>query len=448
GAYLSRIAKLDSKLNSYVEVFTEEASAAAAALDGARDGRNRSGLACGIPIALKDLLEVEGRITTAGSAHFRGRRSCVTASLVERLVANGSIILGKTQTVEFAYSGWGINPQMGTPWNPWDQHNQRVPGGSSSGSAVAVCAGLAPWAIGTDTGGSVRLPAAFCGVTGLKTTAGQIATDGIIPLSKTLDTPGPITRSVLDAAILYNVMLGSTSQFAFGAGTVSGISRALGGGVMGLKLATIPKAERDGVEAEVLEAYDHSLETLSNLGAEIVEINIPFRLDDCREPHRTIMHSEAYSYFRNVIEDGSSLLDKSVRLGISAGRAISPRQYFDAFELVSRFKGQISDALVDVDALLTPTTETVAPPIEGLDGGTPSLFTRFVNTLGMCGLALPNGKDAEGIPTSLQIVCRENQERLALRIGLAFEQATDWHRRRPAMVLSAECRRTGLSILR
>ncbi|RUZ73487.1 hypothetical protein EN943_27125, partial [Mesorhizobium sp. M7A.F.Ca.US.006.01.1.1] len=222
--------------------------------------------------------------------------------------------------------------------------------------------------------------------------------------------------------------------------TVSGISRALGGGVMGLKLATIPKAERDGVEAEVLEAYDHSLETLSNLGAEIVEINVPFRFDDCREPHSTIMNSEAYAYFRELIDDTSSLIDESVRAGISSGRAISPRQYLDAFELVSRFKAQISDALVGVDALLTPTTETVALEIDGLDlTRRPVRFTRFVNDLGMCGLAVPNGKSAKGLPTSLQIVCRENQERLALRIGLAFEQATDW-RLRPSMFRDADRR--------
>ncbi|MBB3237102.1 amidase [Phyllobacterium endophyticum] len=444
-AYLSRIAKFDSKLNAYVEVYAKEARLAATSLDAGRDTRNDGGLACGIPIALKDLLEVDGKITTAGSAHFRGRRSCVTASLARRLISSGSIILGKTQTVEFAYSGWGINPQMGTPWNPWDEDIQRIPGGSSSGSAVAVSGSLAPWAIGTDTGGSVRLPASFCGVTALKTTADQIATDGIIPLSKTFDTPGPITRSVLDAAILYNVMLGSESQFAFGSGTVIGISRALEGGVLGLKLGSLPKAEREGVEADVLEAYDRSLETLSNLGAEIVETNLPFRFQDCFGPHMSIVNSEAYAYFRDVIDDGSSLLDESVREGISAGRTISPQQYSDAFEQISRFKAQISGALVNVDALLTPTTLSVALPVEGLDRSRPpSRFTRFVNTLGMCGLALPNGKNAEDLPTSLQIVCREHQERLALRIGLAFQQATSWHLRRPTMFLDADSNSQGV----
>lgn len=433
-AYLSRIANLDSKLNAYVEVFAQEARLAAAALDANRDVEGPEALARGLPMALKDLIEIEGKVTTAGSAQFRDRRSCTTASLAKRLVVSGAVVLGKTQTVEFAYSGWGINPQMGTPWNPWDQTVPRIPGGSSSGSAVAVSAGLAPWAIGTDTGGSVRLPASFCGVTGLKTTAGQIATDGIIPLSRTFDTPGPITRSVLDAAILYNLMLGSESPFAFGSGTVSGISRALDGGVHRLKLGCLPEAEREGVAADVLDAYDRSLKTLSDLGAEIVEIDLPFRLRDCAEPHMTIINAEAYANFHDVVDDESTSLDESVRQGISAGRGIYSYQYLRSLENIKDLKVLTSKSMLDIDALLTPTTEISAIPVEAVDRAwSPSRFTRFVNTLGMCGLAMPNGRSSQGLPTSLQIVCREHQERLALRIGLAFEQATEWHLRRPPM---------------
>ena len=440
-AYLERIAKFNGKLNAYVEVYDREARLAATTLDSNRDVQGEGRLGSGIPIALKDLLEVEGEITTAGSAHFRNRRSNVTASLAQRLIDSGSIVLGKTQTVEFAYSGWGINSQMGTPWNPWDENIHRIPGGSSSGSAVVVSAGLAPWAIGTDTGGSVRLPASYCGVTALKTTAGQIATDGIVPLSKTFDTPGPITRSVLDAAILYNLMLGPKSQFVFGSGTMSGISRELEGGVRGLRLAALPNVESEGVNADVLEAYDHSLEILRSLGAEIVEINLPFRLEDSREPHSTILNSEAYAYFRDVVDDETSLLDEDIRRGISAGRDISPQSYLNAFEQISRLKLQISEALLNVDALLTPTTGTVAVPVEGLDQTrTPARFTRFVNVLGLCGLSIPNGQNAGFLPTSLQIVCKENQERLALRIGHAYQLATDWHLRRPSMFLGADIR--------
>ncbi len=438
-AYLERIAKFNGKLNAYVEVYDPDARLAATILDESGDGRGEGDLAYGIPIALKDLVEIEGKITTAGSAHFRNRRSDVTASLARRLIDGGSIILGKTHTVEFAYSGWGINSEMGTPWNPWDEKIHRIPGGSSSGSAVAVSAGLAPWAVGTDTGGSVRLPASYCGVTALKTTAGQIATDGIIPLSKTFDTPGPITRSVLDAAILYNLMLGSRSAFAFGSGSVSGISHELEGGVRGLKLAALPKAEREGVEADILEAYDHSLELLRSLGAEIVEINLPFRFEDCFEPHMTIVNSEAYAYFHDVVDDETSLLDESIRQGISTGRDISSQRYLNAFQQIGRLKRQISEALLKVDALLTPTTGTIALPVEGLDRAKPpSRFTRFVNTLGLCGLSVPNGQNAQALPTALQIVCKEHQERVALRIGHALQQATDWHLRRPTMFLATD----------
>jgi aspartyl-tRNA(Asn)/glutamyl-tRNA(Gln) amidotransferase subunit A len=204
-AFLARIAKYDNKLHAYVDVYRKDVRLAADAADKAIRSGHAVGPFHGVPIALKDLIELNGRITTGGSAHFRNRRSVVTATIAQNLIANGVIILGKTHTVEFAYSGWGTNRHLGTPWNPWDNLTPRTPGGSSSGSAVAVAAGLAPWAIGTDTGGSVRLPASFCGLTGLKTTIGRVSTDGIIRLSQTLDTAGPLTRSVLDAALLYNL---------------------------------------------------------------------------------------------------------------------------------------------------------------------------------------------------------------------------------------------------
>src|ERR1700736_2691668 len=200
-AFLDGIAAQDAKLHAFVEVYADEARLAAEAADKAIRSGHAVGPLHGVPIALKDLIEIEGKIVTGGTLIWRDRLAKRTATLARRLIAQGMIVLGKTHTVEFAYGGWGTNARVGTPWNPWDPKVPRTPGGSSSGSGVAVAARLAPWAIGTDTGGSVRLPASYCGLTGLKVTIGRISTHGILPLSTTLDTPGPMARSVVDAAL-------------------------------------------------------------------------------------------------------------------------------------------------------------------------------------------------------------------------------------------------------
>jgi aspartyl-tRNA(Asn)/glutamyl-tRNA(Gln) amidotransferase subunit A len=207
-ALLARIARLEPKLHAFVDVHAASARLAAEGADKAIRAGHALGPLHGVPVALKDLIDLEGQITAGGSASQRQRRSTVTATIAKRMIAQGMIVLGKTHTVEFAMGGWGTNQHLGTPWNPWDPATARTPGGSSSGSGVAVAARLAPWAIGTDTGGSVRLPASFCGLTGLKVTIGRISTHGIIPLSSTLDTPGPMARSVEDAALLYDVLQG------------------------------------------------------------------------------------------------------------------------------------------------------------------------------------------------------------------------------------------------
>ncbi|RYF60274.1 MAG: amidase, partial [Comamonadaceae bacterium] len=206
-ACLERIERLDARAGSFVTVYEQAALQQARAADIERaSGLVRSPLH-GIPVAVKDLCEVAGEVTTGGSAAWRGRRSQSTAKVVQRLQCAGMIVLGKTHTVEFAFGGWGTNEHMGTPRNPWSWTGaHRVPGGSSSGSGVAVAAGMAPAAIGTDTGGSVRIPSAMNGLTGLKPTHGSVSLDGVIPLSRTLDSVGPMARSARDAALLYELM--------------------------------------------------------------------------------------------------------------------------------------------------------------------------------------------------------------------------------------------------
>src|SRR5579862_8151608 len=261
--FLARIAAQNQQLHAYIAVYDDTARLAAEAADKAIRSGHAIGPLHGVPIALKDLIDLEGKVTTGGSAVWRERRSPVTATLARRLIAAGMIVLGKTHTVEFAMGGWGTNHHMGTPWNPWDSEVARAPGGSSSGSGVAVASAMAPWAIGTDTGGSVRLPASWCGLSGLKTTIGRVSTYGILPLAPSLDTPGPMARTVEDAALLFEVMQGADplDPRTLAAPAPADVMTGLRRGVRGLRLARMPAAERDGVAPEMLAAYDTALAT-------------------------------------------------------------------------------------------------------------------------------------------------------------------------------------------
>src|SRR5262245_39789451 len=292
---LQRIRQLDAKLKAFIDVFESEARSAAEAAEKAIRSGHAVGPLHGIPIALKDLVELEGRVATGGTAVWRNRRSTRTATLAQKLISAGMIIIGKTHTVEFAFGGWGTNQHLGTPWNPWDAKTHLTPGGSSSGSGVAVAARMVPCALGTDTGGSVRVPAAWCGITGLKTTIGRISTYGVLPLSPTLDTPGPMTRSVEDAALLLQVMQGADARDPR---TLSlrdaDPMPTLRHGVKGLRLGRMPAAERKGVAAEVLAAYDRSIDQLAEMGADIVDLTLPRSFHDYGSTSGRIMAAEAY----------------------------------------------------------------------------------------------------------------------------------------------------------
>jgi aspartyl-tRNA(Asn)/glutamyl-tRNA(Gln) amidotransferase subunit A len=344
------------------------------------------------------------------------------------------IVIGKTHTVEFAMGGWGTNQHRGTPWNPWDLETARTPGGSSSGTGVAVAAGFAPWGIGTDTGGSVRLPASWCGLSGLKTTIGRVSTYGILPLSPSLDTPGPMARSVEDAVLLYHAIEGPDPLDPRTLGRPSaGAMPMLRRGVRGLRLARMPADERDGVAAEVLDAYDSAVEALARLGAEIVTVKLPRRLSDYTQLVGRIIGAEAYFLVGDLIDNMDLPIDEAVRPRIATGRGLSARDYLGALRDRDEAKQEFADALGDADALLTPTTTTAAIPLGSVDqNSTPAHFTRFVNALELCALAIPDGFTATGLPLSLQIVCRGFDEATALRIGLAYQQATEWHERHPS----------------
>ena len=429
---LARIARLDPKLHAFVEVYGAEARLAAEAAEKAIRSGHAVGPLHGVPVALKDLIDLEGRITMGGSASLRGRRSTVTATIARRMIAEGMIVLGKTHTVEFAMGGWGTNPHLGAPWTPRDAAIHQTPGGSCSGSGVAVAARLAPWAIGTDTGGSVRLPASFCGITGLKVTIGRVSRHGIIPLSDTLDTPGPMTRTVEDAALLFNVLQGPdpldpTTRGVMPEDPLPTLQR----GVRGLKLASLPLAEREGVAPAMLAAYDRALERFANLGAKIVEIALPFRFADL-VAMQAILLAEAYFFNGHLAEDQAAPLDDAVRRRVLSGARISANEYLRTKALLQELKERFYAAMDGIDALLTPTTEAPAIPVAEVDQDVvPSRFTRFGNLLELCALSVPNGFTEAGLPLSLQIACRGYEEATALRIGQAYQQATDWHRRLP-----------------
>jgi aspartyl-tRNA(Asn)/glutamyl-tRNA(Gln) amidotransferase subunit A len=434
-AFLARIAAHEPKLHAYVAVHADSARLAARAAEAAIQSGHAVGPLHGIPIALKDLVEVEGQVVTGGCEVWRARVATRTATLARRLIAQGMIVLGKTHTVEFAMGGWGTNSLRGTPWNPWDPARARTPGGSSSGSGVAVAAGLAPWAVGTDTGGSVRLPASWCGITGLKTTIGRVSTYGVLPLSPTLDTPGPMARSVEDAALLYVALQGEDPLDPRTRGVpFTDPMPQLRRGVKGLRLARMPEGERAFASADVLAAYDRSLAELDRLGAEIVAVHLPFQFADVAQANLRIMAAESYTILHELIDDDSAPLDPHVRPRIAAGRQLSARDYIEALQRREAMKLAFAQAMDGVDALLTPTTMTTALALEDVDQTkAPAHFTRFGNFLDLCALALPNGIAPDGLPTSLQIVCRGWDEATALRIGWAYQNATDWHLRRPPL---------------
>ena len=431
---LARIERLEPRLNAFIDVYADEARAAAGAADLARRAGQAAGRFHGVPIALKDIIDLEGRVTTGGSKVWESRISPVTATLARRLMEAGLIVIGKTRTVEFAMGAWGTNQHMGTPWNPWDLGVHRAPGGSSSGSGVSVAACLVPWAIGTDTGGSVRLPSAWNGLTGLKVTFGRVSCHGVLPLAHTLDTPGPMCRSVEDAVELYLLLQGSDPHDTATWHVPADDPRpGLDRGVAGMRLARMPEHERDGVDDEVLAAYDASLATLSDLGASIVDLELPRRFVPMGDLLGKIIAAEGHAWVGEYIDDDSLPVDDDIRPRIRPGRNMPAREYIEVQRERSVIKRAFNAALTGVDALLTPATRTAAPVVADIDQSTTAaIFTRPINLIDYCALAVPNGVTGGGLPISLQIACRGYEEATALRIGQAFQKATDWHSRVPA----------------
>ena len=397
--YIARIERLEPRLHAFVSVNAANARLAAEAADKAIRAGHAVGPLHGIPIAIKDLVEIEGEVAMGGTAAWRNRIAPHTATLMRKLMAAGMINLGKTHTVEFAYGGWGTNQHLGTPWNPWDDRTHRAPGGSSSGSGVAVAARMAPWAIGTDTGGSVRIPAAWNGITGLKTTIGRISTFGVLPLSPTLDTPGPITRDVEDAALLLAVLQGEDphDRHTLGVHDVDPMAD-LRRGVKGLRLAGCRRTNATGsMRRSWRPTTDRSMHSPTGCRDS--------RCRTARAVRRSRRDQRTHHVGRGIRGAGGpgrrqrQSLDQDVRPRVRAGAAISSRDYLVALAERERMKASFNAAIEGVDALLTPTAVTPAMPVASIDQNTtPAMFTRWVNFLDLCAVAVPNGFTAADCP--------------------------------------------------
>lgn len=436
-ACLARIAATDGKLHAFVDVYGDEARALADAADRTRAAGVARGPLHGLPIALKDLLEIDGRQTTAGSKSWLGRMSNHTATAVDRLLGAGMIPIGKTHMVEFAFGGWGRNEPMGAPWNPWDSATHRVAGGSSSGSAVAVAAGMVPAAIGSDTGGSIRIPAALCGLTGLKPTFGLISLYGAVPLSTIFDSLGPIAHTVDDVALLTDAMAGPDPHDA---ATLTAprvdCTAALNGtiDVRGMRITALaPEQFPEYIAPAARHARDDAIAVFRSLGAVVEEARAPFDLDAVAATLGMMLAAEAFAYHRNYVENPSVPIDPWVRKRMLSGKNTTAAQFDNALTAVRRAQSEFAAWMHGRDALLTPTLPITAVPVAEVDEATSPLaaFTRLVNYVGGCGLTLPAGLSADALPVGVQLIGAPFTEPVLVRLGRAFQDVTAWHRRRP-----------------
>jgi aspartyl-tRNA(Asn)/glutamyl-tRNA(Gln) amidotransferase subunit A len=422
---LERIGAENKRLHAFIAVTSDEARAEADMLDALQAKGHRRGPLHGVPLAVKDIIDVSGQKTRAGSVtrdHLGP--AAADAWSVSRLRASGAIVVGKTNTVEYAFGGWGTNVIAGTPVNPHDRKVPRVPGGSSSGSGVSVGAGLVPLAFGTDTGGSVRLPAAWCGLVGHKTSYGLISRSGVVPLALAFDTIGPMTRTVRDAAVMAQVMLGSdpTDASTTGAPGLDLLS-GLDAGVKGLTLGLLDLGGL-AVDPEIAAAVDASAKALEQAGARIVRFALPETPAAYTGLCGALMMVEGYARYGALADADPCLVGAPVAARMRGGKAISGPAYFDAVEARIQRIAAANAALDGIDALILPTTLATAIPVSEVDeDGAPGGLTRFVNYLEWCGVSVPVAKSRAGLPIGLQVVTKRYRDDLALRIARAAELA-------------------------
>ena len=413
---LARIRRYDGRLKAFVRVF-----------DPPLAGETTDGPT----FAVKDLLDVAGVPTGGGSRIPVEPNPHVHAVVVERLLQAGWTALGKTHTVELAFGAWGANRAVGAPWNPWDARVQRAPGGSSSGSAVAVAAGLVDGALGTDTGGSVRIPAAVCGVVGLKPGRGLVSLKGVHPLSPALDTVGTLARDVATAARMLGVISGPD-----GAGAVRGPfdpDEALAAEPCGRRLAATPPETIGELDREVARLYLSAIERLRAAGVAVEMVPAPRALDESCTPNGMIMAGEGWRCWRERIARHGPMMDPWIVRRFQAGRDYSDRQLEEAHARRRADQQAFHAWMAPYDGLLSPTCPIPAPPLASVDETNSPLsrLTRAANYLDLPGITVPCGLTGAGLPVGLQILGKPGDEAAVVTLGAAFERVSGWNERAP-----------------
>jgi aspartyl-tRNA(Asn)/glutamyl-tRNA(Gln) amidotransferase subunit A len=433
-AFLHRIDELNPSLNAFITRLDDFMRS-----DGVQLlAKGEFGLPLyGIPLAVKDLYEIRGTRTTAGSHFFRDYQAEEDSAVIRKLKESGALILGKTNTHEFAFGVTGVNPHYGTCHNPWDIH--RISGGSSSGSAVAVATGMALGALGTDTGGSIRIPASLCGVVGLKPTYGRVSLRGVFPLSWNLDHAGPLTKTVRDSALMLQSMAGYDPL------DPSSVDKPLDDyllqidkGVKGWRIAIATGAYIQEANAEVVAAVDEAGRIFRDLGADVISVD----MDNLRElalSNGQMVAADAAALHRERFKEHPDWFGADVRERLEIGRALSSTEYSLARRKQSEGQRWMENFFKEYDLLILPTTPVTAPLIEGTDAIEQARrLTRFTapfNLTGLPALSTPCGLDSKGLPIGLQLVSGAWKEASVLRAGQAFEDATDWHRKSPPLNL-------------
>jgi aspartyl-tRNA(Asn)/glutamyl-tRNA(Gln) amidotransferase subunit A len=442
-AHLERITALDAKLRAYITVCPEAALQTAQAAEAELMAGKASGPLHGVPWAPKDLYSTKGVRTTGGSRILAESVPDRDATVVARLAAAGAIVLGKLNMHEFAYGPEGLNAHYGDARNPWDASAHRVAGGSSSGSGAAVAAGLAPGSLGSDTGGSIRIPASLCGITGLKPTYGRVSRAGVLPLSWSMDHVGPMTRTARDCALMLNAIAGyDPADATTSVLPVPDYTAALSGAVKGVRAGLLRAHFTDVAAPEVRAAVEAAARQLEGAGAIVDEVNLS-QVPHIGAASTAIIASEALAYHAGWMRSRAQDYQPDVRERLRVGAFISGAHYVRAQQLRALVRAEIDEALAKRDVLLGPATPIPAPLLgerETTLGDGPSdvraaliRFTRPFNFSGHPAGSAPCGVTAGGLPIGLQVVGRPFDEATVLRVVDAYQRLTDWHTRRPAI---------------
>jgi aspartyl-tRNA(Asn)/glutamyl-tRNA(Gln) amidotransferase subunit A len=434
-AALARATALNGKLDAFIEITADRALAAARRAEAEIAGGRRRGPLHGVPYGLKDIYDAAGLRTTAHSRLLLDNFAAADAVTTARLEAAGMVLIGKLATHEFATGGpaWDLPfPPARNPWN-----TDHFTGGSSSGSGAAVAAGILPLAMGSDTGGSIRLPAAYCGTVGLKPTYGRVSRRGVVPLSFSLDTTGPLTWTVEDAALVLQALAGYDPRDPGSADVPVPDYRApLRQGVAGLRIGYARAFNKDGgVNTEQAAALDAAAQVLAKLGAEIIEVALPPN-NHFQATARTISHAESFSIHQQDLRSRPELYARVTRERLSLGGFLTASQYVRAQRLRRILTIKIDALFEECDTLLTAIIPSAAPVLKQTDDRPwrdPQPLASVFNVTGHPAIAQPCGFSASGLPLSVQFVGRVFDEATLLRVGHAYEQAAGWTAKRPAL---------------